>query len=268
MLGLTTEAETAQVERALVELPELNADVEALREDLEEYALSYEQTPPPELRARVLNALAAEAGRSVNPVAERPVRPLGVPIEPTETDSVVRPLWAKTWLVAASIGLLALSILGNLLLYGRWQNTRDRLTLAENRNTQLAQEIDVQRTSLQTVNEEVALLRNPAVRRIDLKAQPNAPASSEALIYWNAAQRTVYLASTSLPAAPAGKQYQLWAIVGGKPVAMGVFDPGTGLQRISDVANAEAFAISLEATGGSTTEKGPQGPIYVVGAVS
>ncbi len=269
VLGLTTEAETTQVERALVEIPELRADVDALREDLEAYALTYEQAPPPGLRARVLDAIAAEAQSesSVRPLStERPVRPLTSTVETTETASV-RPLWGQTWFVAASIGLLALSVLGNLLLYGRWQNTEDRLELAENQNTQLAQQVDVQRTNLQTVNEEIALLRNPAVQRIDLKAQPNVPASSEALVYWNARERTVYLASTQLPAAPAGRQYQLWAIVGGKPVAMGVFDTGTGLRRISNVANAQAFAISLEATGGSTTEKGPQGPIYVLGTV-
>jgi anti-sigma-K factor RskA len=256
-LGLTTEAETAEVERALTHWPALQAHVEALREDLEAYVMAYAQTPPPALRSRVLDALAAEETRTV---------PLRADSD-TDTTPAIRPRWGQPWLVAASIGLLILSLLGNLLLYGRWQGTAQRLEAAESRNTQLADQIGVQETRLETFSDEIALLRNPAVRRIELKAQPNVPASATALVYWNAQSRTAYLASASLPAAPAGQQYQLWAIVDGKPVAMEVFDAGTGFRQVSNVANAQAFAISLEARGGSTTEKGPQGPIYVLGAV-
>jgi anti-sigma-K factor RskA len=37
--------------------------------------------------------------------------------------------------------------------------------------------------------------------------------------------------------------------------------------KMKSMTNAVAFAISLEETGGSTTEAGPKGTIYVMGAV-
>jgi hypothetical protein len=64
----------------------------------------------------------------------------------------------------------------------------------------------------------------------------------------------VYLSSVKLPVAPEGKQYQLWAIVDGKPVDAGLLDNPETFEKMKSLGNAQAFAISLEAKGGSTTE--------------
>ena len=40
-----------------------------------------------------------------------------------------------------------------------------------------------------------------------------------ARVYWNDHQQNAFLEVNQLPEAPAGKQYQLWAIVAGEPVA-------------------------------------------------
>ena len=72
----------------------------------------------------------------------------------------------------------------------------------------------------------------------------------------------------NLPAAPTGKQYQLWTIVDGKPVDMGMLDPEFSnrlLRMKSSSPNAVAFAITLEKAGGSPSPTMDE--MYVMGKV-
>ena len=85
-----------------------------------------------------------------------------------------------------------------------------------------------------------------------------------AIVYWNSDTKDVMLNVQALPSAPANMQYQLWAIVDGKPVSEGMLTMGAGLHRMSDVENAQAFAVTLEKAGGSPT---PKGDMYVMGTI-
>ncbi|HEV8079376.1 MAG TPA: anti-sigma factor, partial [Chitinophagaceae bacterium] len=61
---------------------------------------------------------------------------------------------------------------------------------------------------------------------------------------------------TNLPQTPDGKQYQLWAIVDGKPVDAGMISTEKGIyhiQKMKSFGKAEAFAITMEKKGGSPT---------------
>lgn len=263
VLGLTTTEETAEVEQLASEYPEIRIELASLSTALEEFALTYEQEPPAHLRDRVLGTLNEldKAPEEASGSGEKQ----GKEIPLTSGPSVYRsPRF--TWWVAASWGLLLLSILGNLLLYGRLRSTETRLTLAEAQNTTLAQRVDVQQARFEDAQREVAFLQDPSTRKIELKGTPEKP-DARARVYWNTTNHQVYLSTLSLPTPPSGRQYQLWAIVAGKPVDMGVFDLATNSLRLKDVVAAQAFAISLEATGGSTTEAGPKGPVMLQGGV-
>jgi anti-sigma-K factor RskA len=54
---------------------------------------------------------------------------------------------------------------------------------------------------------------------------------------------------------PAGKQYQLWAIVDGKPVDAGMIDLNQPIvfQQMKTINSAQAFAVTIENVGGSAT---------------
>ena len=63
------------------------------------------------------------------------------------------------------------------------------------------------------------------------------------------------MASMKMPANDAEHQYQLWALVDGKPVDLGVFDMNAdddGMVRMKAIENAQAFAVTLERRGGSS----------------
>ena len=90
-----------------------------------------------------------------------------------------------------------------------------------------------------------------------------------ATIYYNTEERKSLLDINYLPDPPTDLQYQLWAIVDGQPVDMGVFDLFTSSDSLKEVPfleNASAFAITLEQKGGSPTPNLEQ--MYVYGAVS
>ena len=60
--------------------------------------------------------------------------------------------------------------------------------------------------------------------------------------------------SLNMPSNDQEHQYQLWAMVDGKPVDLGVFDSGTdstGMKKMKSVKDTQAFAVTLEPRGGS-----------------
>ena len=65
-----------------------------------------------------------------------------------------------------------------------------------------------------------------------------------------------------LPAAPAGKQYQLWFIADGKPVSGGVFDVDAAgnaallVEHVAPVETIQAWAVTVEPAGGLPAPSG------------
>ena len=128
------------------------------------------------------------------------------------------------YLAAASLVLLVVSAGFNFYFYHIYQNT--------------------------TTN--YAILSSPGVVKIPLpgvKGKEN----NFAVVYWNVKTKDVYLQPVHLLRAPAGKQYQLWALVEGKPINAGLFENSNSLCRLKPVLKADAFAITLENAGGSST---------------
>jgi anti-sigma-K factor RskA len=69
-----------------------------------------------------------------------------------------------------------------------------------------------------------------------------------------------------LPVPPADKQYQLWALKNGKPIDAGVFEMDTEMHMMPvTIADADAFAITLEKKGGSPAPTLSQ--LYVMGKI-
>ncbi len=128
----------------------------------------------------------------------------------------------------------------------------------QNRVNQLQQNTLAYQQSLQ-------LYQNPAYQKINLTAVPGKP---DALVqlFWNKTTRSVYIADISLPQAPAGKQYQLWALIDGKPISAGLLTENKLPQQMIDFSKADAFAITLEKAGGSETPTLTE--MYVMGKTS
>ena len=89
----------------------------------------------------------------------------------------------------------------------------------------------------------------------------------EARIYWNKNSHESYIDVLALPIPDEGKQYQLWALVGGKPIDAGVFEITlSGIQRVKDIPAADAWAVTLDPKGGSVSPTLDQ--MYLLGKAS
>jgi anti-sigma-K factor RskA len=193
--------------------------------------------PPPVVRARLLQRVAADAAR-------REVRPA--------RRRSFWPIFAGASLAAAAALLVYLGVtIGELR-----QEARAR-----------AEELATLRGEVARQRELVALLGAPATRAVALGGLEPSPGAS-ARMWWNETSRAGYFVATGLPAVPAGKTYQLWVVAGGKPISAGTFpvDPrGEATLRVGPMpaaAPAEVFAVTLEPAGGLPA---PSGPMYLAG---
>ena len=155
------------------------------------------------------------------------------------------------WMMAASVMIATFSTITAFYCWNQWQNTDEQLSNLISQNLQMASDYNTVNHDLIALKSDVAVLVNPDYQRVVLDGTDNAP-DSKAVVYWNAIQEKVYLNSTAMAILPSGKQYQLWALVEGKPVDAGVFDPNEGVfQIMKNITKADAFAVTVEPAGGS-----------------
>jgi anti-sigma-K factor RskA len=111
----------------------------------------------------------------------------------------------------------------------------------------------------------VKLISSPGSRMAELNATPMAPGAA-AKIAFDKTGHAMLMAS-GLPAAPAGKEYQLWFIVGGEKMPGKTFatdNAGSGMlidQVPAAAMRSAVFAITMEPKGGVSA---PTGQVYLV----
>ena len=122
------------------------------------------------------------------------------------------------------------------------------------------------RQALARRDEFAPFLRSPHVKVIALHGSEIAK-SAEAVLLFDPDSKKAFFYAFNMPVLPAGKIYQLWAILD-KPVSAGIFGTDTGhksrlvIRRIPAFALITKFAVSLEPAGGRPQ---PTGDIYLVG---
>ena len=263
-LGELSVAEQAAVEAQAASHSEIREELQQVQETLGFYAEAHVVTPPAGMRERVLtNVLAQIAAPTPNSVLRADVDAVAqANHRPAPTETVVRsigsaaapaPVARSVWAMAASVALI-LSLVGNALFYSRWQNASSELVVMQNDQARFAQTSQVVEHQLGDLRQENEVLRNDEFKAVALAGTKTAP-SARARVLFNAATHKVYVDVRSLPALPAGKQYQLWALDKGKPVDAGVLTAttatGEGIQHMKDITSAQTFAMTIEPAGGS-----------------
>jgi hypothetical protein len=192
-----------------------------------------------------------------------------MPRIPLQKPTLVPRAGFAKYVAAASLILLAGSVLLNLYLLDQYKKS-----IAQNKElsaiqTQVTSTNQGFKAKLLSYENALNLMKNPLMAIVKLPGMPNSPApSSMATVYWNTESKDVYLLINELPKPLSDKQYQLWAIVDGKPVDAGTFDMTEGISfvKLKTIPKAEAFAITLEKRGGSETPT--MDAMYVMGRVT
>nr|WP_246206026.1 anti-sigma factor [Fulvivirga aurantia] len=177
--------------------------------------------------------------------------------------SEASPYWR--YIAAASVSLAVISSVLAFNYWNKWQDTQGELDILIAQNERVAEDYNQVNQQLEKIEEDLGIINNSSFDRIAMKGTDNAP-EGLAYIYWNSSSEEVYLSVQNLKELTTEKQYQLWAIIDGKPVDAGVFDPDTGLLKMKNIAGgAGAFAVTVEPKGGS--ENPTLETMQVMGAV-
>jgi anti-sigma-K factor RskA len=232
VLGMSTEEERHEFESLAANYPEIAAARNAFEMALEEQMLSNAPTPPAHLKAAILSTVQA------TPVTDTYTSP------PPEAEAPVRSMGVWKWVAAASLVLLA-----GAAWWGFDNNSKYNALLAK--TDSLQQQLSTAHSELNDMKTDASLLQNPAVKMAAMKGTSNPDIFST--IYWDTTSKDVYLMLNNLPQPASDKQYQLWALLGGQPIDLGMIEVTQKrlLYRMKNVQVAEAFAITLEPTGGS-----------------
>ncbi|MDB5272046.1 MAG: hypothetical protein JWO58_413 [Chitinophagaceae bacterium] len=246
LLGGLSEAEAGEVETYVKQYPEIRAELDKLEGDLENIALSYAKAPSPSLKSRIASELDF--------VEEKEVQIIPIP-------SFYR------MAIAASVVLAIISTASAGYFWNEWQKAEGRVIALEVEKSSLANNINLTKQELDKTNSYLSLVQDTNSVLITLKGSALSPTAA-AKVLWNKKTQEVYLGGlAALPVPTAEQQYQLWAIVDGQPVDAGVFDMENKnvLQQLKTVANAQAFAVTLEKKGGSPTPT--LAALYLIGNV-
>jgi anti-sigma-K factor RskA len=240
VLGLATEQEAAEFEKNCAAYPEILEARIAFEKQLEDQAMQHAIAPATGLKNKIWDTIKDDNNAKVVSINKdaAPVRKLS---------------WLK-YAVAACLILLAGSAYWNYSLY--------------NENIKLAKNNDSVEVKLAAIEKEIDQLKpNDRVKLVSLKGTPEFP-QAMTTVYWDSTSHDVYLLINNLPKPASDKQYQIWALLDGQPINLGMIENEHFVQQKSlliqaqNVSKAQAFAITLEKKGGSPT---PQGQMVVLG---
>ncbi|RVT98511.1 anti-sigma factor [Mucilaginibacter limnophilus] len=239
VLGDLSPEERLQVEGMALKHLEVKAELGAIEASLEVYARAHAVDPSEKMQDRVLNSLLINfgndesfPGRTVNRVIEMPAR---------------TPSNFYKYAFAACLVLLLVSIAALINVYNKWKQSDSQVVALQLEKQQFSKRVNL-------MDEQLDVFRDSTFRFVKLKGTPKTPASAMT-VAWSPVKKKVMIdmAGMKLPANDESHQYQLWAIVKGKPVDLGVFDAkaDTAMKEMKPVEQPQAFAVTLEPRGGS-----------------
>lgn len=248
------EKERAEVLQMAEKHPEIKAEIAAIEEGLMAFAQKGAIAPPSSIKEKIF--------ADIQPAQQE---------TPKEEETPVRSLpqggkFYQYFAIAASI----LAVIGLSLaayFYQQYRSVNTQLAEALSDQQQMAQQFNLTRQKNDAMEQQLAFLSKPGVKMVRMHGLNPAP-DALATVFWDENSDNVMLKVNQMPDNPEAKQYQLWAIVDGKPVDAGVFDvhdQSGGMLKMKNIKNAQAFAVTLEPKGGSKTPTMDQ--MYVMGKV-
>ncbi|MCJ8153416.1 anti-sigma factor [Chryseobacterium sp. SSA4.19] len=241
ILGLASPEEAGILECVIKNNAEVKAAFEEAQKTMEDLATAQAVAPPVDLKSKIWDKIQQEQNiedhRSLFPAANISTA------KPSEDKKIEKNSNWKSYTIAASV-LFLISMAGNLF----WMNTQSEMKdqLAAMKTEKQSQDL-----AMQKMNRKMDMFTNPDMKMVILKGVEK-HTDSKAMVFWDKKTKEVYLNAESLPEAPKGMQYQLWAIADGKPVNAGMYTADKDSRiALANIPNAQAFAITLEKQGGS-----------------
>jgi hypothetical protein len=251
--GLLSEPESREVVSVIQQHPEVKAAADAVQQDMEYYIQLWAKKPPAGIRRQLMDRLHKDD------IEETPAVTTSEPDKETydntfseDTTSRTSPLHIWQYSTAAAIVLLLGSITMNVISYGNSHSLKAQFETLQAEQASVTAEKEALNEQLEYAHKEMSIMKDPSfkwTRMLGVGKHTGAIAT----IGWNPQSKETFILAQALPEPPADKQYQLWAIVNGKPIDAGVFELGNKAHaiQVKPVDKAQVFAVTLEKKGGS-----------------
>lgn len=250
VMGALTPEETKEIDGWRKTHPELNEEIRRIEDAMIAYADSHAVKPKEELKEKIADRLNFS---------------VKLDMESEMVDSIqIQMPGIYRYAAAAAIALILTLSATTFYFAHQYNETSSRLAALQSEKAQLANQVRYLSGESEKVKGELAVAANPVSKKIPLLGTKVSP-DSKAVVYWDTQNHTTYVNSANLPVAAADKQYQLWAIVDGKPVDLGIISKDSSFNTMKQVEGATAFAITLEPLGGKPTPT--MEAMYVMGGV-
>ena len=228
--------EKKEFERLMILYPEIGMELRNTEHALENYTSAQTLNPRPALRERIMNEVKNDANKVI-------------PIYKNKSGQDYT--LSYKYLIAACLAALVVSTFASWFFYSRWDEAEVRYTSLLNEKNELADNYNLVKATYDVTLANLIVMRDESMNVVVLNSTDTTK-HYQARVYWNNQTQRSYIDVLSMPSPGEGKQFQLWALVGGKPVDAGVFVTGQeGIQRVKDVVNADLWAVTLEPKGGS-----------------
>jgi hypothetical protein len=248
VLGDITPDEKLQVEAMALKHPAVKAELDAIELSMELYAKENAIEPSENLRGRILGSILTNLGDDRNFTAT----PRHEESDFYEEDNIVvlskpRANNFYKYAFAASLALLIASTIALVSVYSRLQQSNGQLIALQLQNQHFTNRVNL-------MDKELSVFRDPSFKLLKLQGTKNPDMA--VMVAFSPAKKKVMIdmRNMKLPQNDKDHQYQLWALVGGKPVDLGVFDAkadSAHMKEMKSIALADAFAVTLEPKGGS-----------------
>jgi len=275
VLGQLNAQEQAEVEAMAAKYPEIKQEIEAIEIAMEQYALENAIKPSADLENKILGKITASANqKKTEPVTEpvkvaEPVKEAAiVPLNTAPYESKIKSLRIA---LVACIALLIASIVALYSAHNQLGDAKDQIAVLNQNNEKFTSTVNFMKQSNADLQKIIDMNNDPDWKTVKLAGTPMDP-KAKMTVYWHAKGKHVMVDNSKmdLPVNDQQHQYQLWAIVNGKPVDLGVFDVKADsthiLVAMKEIGSAAAFAVTLEKKGGSASPTMNQ--MIVMGNVS
>lgn len=240
VMRVATPDEIRLVEESLHD-PLVAQEIREIEESLADLSLKLDKPVPAKVKADLDKLLFGAEVNEVEPVVSEPKV-----IQLESRNSGFK------WLGAAASVALVVSLGLNGYQYMSNQEMKNKMAEMESANTVLAGEVKVVKQDLTFYGAVADFFQKGDIKTINLAAVPNREGS--AIVYCDMQSGKVAIKSKSLPALSNEYQYQLWALVDGKPVDLGMIpNDSVGkdqLAMLKSIKGMQAFAITKEVYGG------------------
>jgi anti-sigma-K factor RskA len=256
VLGQLNAQEQAEVAVMAAKYPEIKQEIAAIEIAMEQYAQQHAIKPAGAIESKIMAQLSQAPDGAVLPSNYAPY------------ESRIRTLRIA---LAACASLLVVSGVALYRTHNQLGNAKDQivsLNLEKEKFTSTVNHIQQANTDLQKI---AAIAGDPTWKIVQLAGTKMDPAA-KMVIYWDPSSQHVMMdhSKMQLPLNDDAHQYQLWALVNGKPIDLGVFDAKAEnakiLVNMKAIAGAQTFAVTLEKRGGNATPTMSQ--LIVAGNVS